>query len=81
MTKIVDIIDRETVEEKVRHYQSVVSNYESKYSLSYEMLERKFLAEATAVTSRIEDDLLDWKEALLMLSVYERMLGELTRRG
>ena len=81
MTKIVDILDRETVEEKVRHYKSVVSDYESKYCFSYEMLEKKFLAESTAVTSRIEDDLLDWKEALLMLSIYERMLGELTRRG
>ncbi len=81
MTKTVDILDRETVEEKVRHYQSVVLNYENKYSLSYEMFEKRFLADATHMTSQVEDDLLDWKEALLMLSVYERMLGELTRRG
>jgi hypothetical protein len=81
MTKIgtVDILDRETVEGKIRHYQSVVSNYGNKYSLSYEAFEKSIPLGEANLTSAVEDDLLDWKEALLMLSVYERMLGEMTK--
>ncbi len=75
----IDTLDRETVEGKVRHYHEVVSHYEAKYSASYEALQKK--TSDTALAPELEDELLDWKEALLMLSVYERMLGELKRPG
>ena len=76
---IIDTLDRETVAGKIRHYQGIVSNYENKYSASYESFTKNI--SETGSTSEIEDELLDWKEALLMLSVYERMLGELSKAG
>ncbi len=77
--KTIDTLDRETVESKVKHYQSIVSNYENKYSGSYESFSTAI--SKTELTSELEDDLLDWKEAILMLSIYERMLGELPGAG
>jgi len=79
MTKAVDIFDRETVYGKVCRYRNTVSEYQNKYSASYEEFEKSI--SGTNLTSAIEDDLLDWKEALLMLSVYERVLGESTKTG
>ncbi len=76
---IIDTLDRETVEGKIRHYHEVVLRYESKYSASYEDLEKK--TSESGLTPQMEDDLLDWKEALLMLSVYERVLGEMNKPG
>ncbi|MGO9481881.1 MAG: hypothetical protein ACLP05_08895 [Candidatus Kryptoniota bacterium] len=76
MSKAVEILDRGTVEGKIRHYQEVVSDYESKYSGKYETLEKSVAGKGPS--SEIEDDLLDWKEALLMLSIYERVLLGLT---
>lgn len=77
--KTTDTMDRETVESKVKHYQTVVSNYENKYSTSYELFSTG--VSRTELTSELEDDLLDWKEAILMLSIYGRMLGELPKAG
>ncbi len=76
---IIDTLDRETVEGKVRHYHDVVSHYENKYSASFEDLEKS--TSQSDLTPEKEDDLLDWKEALLMLSVYERVLGEMNKPG
>ncbi len=75
MSKTVDVLDRGMVEGKIRHYQKVVSSYENKYSAKYEEFEKS--VSGTNPSSEMVDDLLDWKEALLMLSVYERILGEL----
>lgn len=74
---IIDTLDRETVEGKVRHYKEVVQRYEKKYSLPYEKQEKK--VSSPDLTPEMEDDLLDWKEALLMVSVYERVLGEMNK--
>ena len=71
-----DILDRGTVEGKINHYHEIVSNYENKYSAKYEEFEKN-ISEANPSTE-VVDDLLDWKEAMLMLSVYEKILGELT---
>ncbi|MCL4511920.1 MAG: hypothetical protein M1470_12735 [Bacteroidetes bacterium] len=76
---IIDTLDRESVEGKIRHYQSIVSNYENKHSASYEIFTKNI--SESALTFEIEDELLDWKEALLILNVYERMLGELSKAG
>jgi hypothetical protein len=76
---IIDTLDRDTVEGKVRHYHDVVLRYEAKYSASYDELEKK--STKPDLTPEMEDDLLDWKEALLMLSVYERVLGEMKKPG
>ncbi len=75
----IDTLDRDTVEGKVRHYKEVVSRYEKKYSAAFDELQRK--TSGSALTPEIEDDLLDWKEALLMVSVYERVLGEMNKPG
>lgn len=77
--KTTDTLDRETVESKIKHYRTTVSNYENKYSASYEAFSTGI--SKTQLTSELEDDLLDWKEAILMLSVYERMLGDLPKAG
>ncbi len=69
----VDTLDRETVEGKVGHYQGVISNYKRKYSCSYEDFKKN--NSSAPLTPEIEDDLLDWQEALLMLDVYERLLN------
>ncbi len=76
---IIDTLDRETVEGKIRHYHDVVLRYEVKYSASYDDLEKK--TPKSGLTPEMEDDLLDWKEALLMLGVYERVLGEMNKPG
>ncbi len=76
---IIDTLDRETVEGKIRRYHDVVAKYETKYSSTYDVLEKK--TPKAGLTPEVEDDLLDWKEALLMLSVYERMLGEMNKPG
>ncbi len=75
----IDTLDRDTVEGKVRHYKEVVSRYEKKYSAAYEELQRR--TSSAALTPEVEDDMLDWKEALLMVSVYERVLGEMNKPG
>ncbi len=75
----IDTLDRETVEGKVRHYKEVVQRYEKKYSAAYENIEKK--TSGPDMTPEMEDDLLDWKEALLMVSVYERVLGEMNKPG
>ncbi|MCL5268146.1 MAG: hypothetical protein M1469_08605 [Bacteroidetes bacterium] len=77
--KTVDTLDRVSVEGKVRHYQAIIANYENKYSASYESFSAGILK--SDLTSDLEDELLDWKEAFLMLGVYERMLGELPKAG
>lgn len=76
---IIDTLDRETVEGKVRHYREVVQRYERKYSAPYEKQEQE--ASRPDLAPEIEDDLLDWKEALLMVGVYERVLGEMNKPG
>ncbi len=76
---IIGTLDRDIVEGKIRHYHGVVQQYEKKYSVSYEELQKT--AAVREVSPEMEDDLLDWKEALLMLSVYERVLGEMDRPG
>lgn len=76
---ITDTLDRENVEGKIRHYHGVVQRYEKKYSASYEELQKA--TSSQEVTPEMEDDLLDWKEALLMISVYERVLGEMNKPG
>ncbi len=76
---IIDTLDRETVEGKVRHYHEVVQRYERKYAAPYEEFQKS--TSEKDVTPETEDDLLDWKEALLMVSVYERVLGEMNKPG
>ena len=76
---ITDTLDRETVEGKVRHYHEVVQRYEKKYDARYEEVQKS--TSAQGVTPEMEDDLLDWKEALLMVSVDERVLGEMNKPG
>lgn len=77
--KTVDTLDREIVEGKIRHYRAIVSNYQKKYSTSYESYSTTI--SKADLTSELEDELLDWKEAILMLDVYGRMLGELPNAG
>ncbi len=77
--KAVDTMDRVNVEGKVRHYQAIIANYEGKYSASYESYSNSVAN--SELSSEMEDDLLDWKEAILMLSVYERLLSELPETG
>lgn len=76
---IIDTLDRENVEGKIRHYHRVVQQYEKKYSASYDELQKT--TSDQEVAPEMEDDLLDWKEALLMVGVYERVLGEMNRPG
>ncbi len=75
----IDTLDRDTVEGKIRHYHDILVHYEQKYSGTYEDLEKK--TSESGLAPEMEDDLLDWKEALLMLSVYERVSGEMNKPG
>ncbi|HEY9166003.1 MAG TPA: hypothetical protein VIS48_07575 [Candidatus Kryptonia bacterium] len=70
---ITDTSDHISVQEKIKHYEGIVSHYTKKYSVTYEEFSKSIAGKA--MTAEIEDDLLDWKEALLMLGIYERISG------
>jgi len=78
-TGTADTLDLESLQEKIKHYESVDCRYKEKYSATFETFSRSI--EGKPLTAEMEDDLLDWKEALLMLGVYEKILGGMGKPG